>query len=113
MKKIKEDYCSKDLMRLLENTDFEEFMPSFSFRTEWTSETESYKTYPHSLVLKWLREEHRIDIGVGIDTNHLSDGWFYGATIWKSHGYIHTVQRKRYEEAVESALRFTLLNIEL
>ncbi len=135
---LTEDYCSFETSKLLKEKGFDE--PCFSYykndkSVHWfeyrmrNSQTlERYIMRPYyGLVMKWLREVHKIFISIGIGDD--IDGVFgYMAEIYCLDGlscpygeyrYIPNVDADTisdktattYEEAVEAALKYVLENL--
>lgn len=53
--KVGEDYCSYELMKLINKTDITSDFKSFTYINRWIDDNESYMTWSHSLVMKALR----------------------------------------------------------
>ena len=134
---IKEDYCSNEIAKLLEEKRFPMgehlFMHVNKDNVFMTDDYaclklpwEEYKnfdevyipTITHQMAMKWLREVHKIDISICVSGGAI--GWWYH--IWEiptlENKLSHRLLRRgegypylSYEEAVEAALKYSLENL--
>lgn len=79
------------------------------------------------MAMKWLREVHglHIDVFVGMDESYDADGvmveewhfWTYSITtiegdiVYDAYDQFDVVEYQTYEEAVETALKYCLINL--
>lgn len=143
MKQITEDYCSFEISKLLKEKGFDEHCGTAYTTTEgfpirimgstYSLEKNSdydefhYSMPSQSLVLKWLREEHKIhiDVFIGSDESYDADGvmvdewhfWTYyitntsGDMIYDAYNEVDVIEYQTHEEAVEAALSYVLKNL--
>ena len=127
----KEDDVSFEIAKLLKEKGFDErvdhvylYFSKDDIRTTeltYPKKCQSLKphSYPHithQMVMKWLREVHRIDIEVRTHyLNYLkpNDVRYYSGKILKgSEDVIHTIYAKdTYEEVCEAAIKYSLENL--
>ena len=88
------------------NGDVTDFLRKY-LREEDTSDVESVSAPTQSLLAKWLREEHNIDVIVECDNN---GDKFYKVRVWENGNYnlLYLTLFKKYEEALEAGLQETL-----
>ena len=106
MATIKEDYCSKDIYRLLINKGFDG-----EVHTTFDKEGYTQPSITLQMAMKWLREVHNIDIfpwkiGKGI----------YSCAIFNSNTGQDLSSDKdfpseKYEETAEAAIKYCLENL--
>lgn len=131
---INEDYCSYEVAKLLKEKGFDEPVQYFYkfdskelYRgTIFTNTQIGYKFYnapTHQMAMKWLREKGlHINVSISYDYSEDADGnivdkWtFWLFEIFSSFGgnLIYTEEVNEYdsyEEAVEAALKYSLINI--
>lgn len=89
------------------NGDVTDFLRKY-LREEDTSDVESVSAPTQSLLAKWLREEHNIDIN--IIAKHKDLGKFYGGFIDTNNKINESIgsNYKTYEEALEIGLQEAL-----
>lgn len=129
MKQIIEDYCGFEVAKLLKEKGFSENVRTLysydgklekcAFGLNYNLDTgRGFTSAPtHQMALKWLREVHDLHIIVyprQPDKEEKTIHWW--CQVYKSFYYmggdIYTyVTPKSYEEAVESALKYTLENL--
>ena len=132
---IKEAYVSFEVAKLLKEKGFDE--PCFAyyeddgnFRQSWSNHAIQNKTNPcffgnaaptHQMACAWLREEKDIIIVIEPHTydypNEKTSSYVFA--IWEGDNYIETYSNSKlrgisyltYEDAVESALKYSLENL--
>ena len=128
---IKEAYCSYEVSRLLKEKGFNEKTFTFyikgqpynlqhNFRGNKFSNSEMENVYSsptHQMVMKWLREVHKVLIV--IDAYH-ADHWEGYIDSFEINIYSHAstiivpneiAHHTDYEDAVESAIKYCLENL--
>ena len=132
---IKEDYVSAKIARLLEKKGFDEtcyacyeyFESGVTLYKGWMFEykgipvhnsSERIKCPTQQMVMKWLREVHKIfiEIGVSIDLN---GKYHYGFRLLNStcknilepKDLVKMGFKDTYEEACEASIKYTLENL--
>ena len=124
---ITEDYVSFETAKLLKDKGFDEicmgfYTPEKELHLTFLGETnsiwldDSISAPTLQMAMKWLREEHRIDIEVRTYyLNYLkpNDTRYYSGKILKgSEDVIHTIYSKdTYEEVCEAAIKYCLENL--
>ena len=107
---ITEDYCSYELSKLLKEKGFNYEPLDYSELRE-----ERLLSLTHQMAMKWLREEHKIDIF--IDTDFPIDRMKYTykiVRIYKDGDKYTDVMGgsfDTYEGAVEAAIKYSLENL--
>lgn len=100
--KIKEDYCSYELSKLLKEKGFDG-----EIHTTFDKEGYTQASITHQMAMKWLREEYNIFIDIRRSLNT----YLYGSIIRKDPSDTFSKiseQFETYEDAVEAALKHTL-----
>lgn len=97
--RIKEDYISADIYRLLTLTDF-------PFR--WLGIT-TYKEVTQSIVVKWLRIKHNIHIFIDYTTVHKYE--FHIVNLPSQDEPYYGFDYNSPEEGIEIAILYTLQNL--
>lgn len=112
MAAIKEDYCSKEIYRLLIEKGFDG-----EVHTTFDEEGYTQPSITLQMAMKWLREEHKIHIQIWI---------LEGKGYWFDIGKILNAQYKHkslystglkdiyfdtYEQACETAIKYSLENL--
>jgi hypothetical protein len=121
---ITEAYCSYEVAKLLKEKGFDELC-IFKYNSEgikvkagkaideWSNtelEEDEYSAPTHQMVMRWLREIHKIFIQVELYSKY-NDCWFQ--LFQNTHRLMlenHEVYNS-YEEATEAALRYVLENL--
>ena len=106
MATIIEDYCSKEIYRLL-------IEKGFYGEVHTTFDKEGY-TQPSitlQMAMKWLRETYGIDIVIEISDPSVKDRKYY-CMIWDGNNDSYILDLfNSYEDAVEAALKYALENL--
>lgn len=105
MAKIKEDYCSQEVYRLLLEKGFDD-----EIHTTFDREGYTQPSITLQMAMKWLREVHNFHILVepnhdkkGLYNVHVKVGWW--SNNWAGVGY------NTYEVACEAAIKYCLENL--
>ena len=109
---IKEDYCSSEITRILKEKGFP------TGENKWADPEAEWKVQ-QSVVLKWLRDEHKIFIGVDTDYDEGHIGYYPDIWYIKSPQSFIRVRENpcpqmgfdTHEEAVDSAVLWALKNL--
>lgn len=110
MAKITEDYCSKEIYRLLIEKGFDG-----EVHTTFDEEGYTQPSITHQMAIKWLREVHNIVIEIRVSHHFkIFDG--YSAEFVKiegdvSYGYCLLNDYRTYKEAVEAGIKYALENL--
>lgn len=110
MATITEDYCSKDLYRLLIRKGFDG-----EIHTNFDEEGYTQPCITHQTAIKWLRIEHNIhvvpkfDFYAGDYTGRIYDG--RRETTEEKDDYIAIIGNRTYEEAAKISIRYCLENL--
>lgn len=127
---IKEDYCSFEVAKLLNEKGFNwdcityyvdsepnDIKYSMLFENNNTWEDRCCSAPTHQMACKWLREVHKVHISIYPFNRKLpiTDEFYYTCDIATSklsskEGHLRGVW-KTYEEAVEAALKYVLENL--
>ncbi len=102
---ITEDYCSQEVIQLLEEKGFKY---GHCGTYVWD---EGDLLITHQTVMKWLREK---GIHMSVDTVISSSGsTYYNIDVYtEPSGWVHVVEfYSSYEEAIEKALKYSLKNL--
>lgn len=116
---ITEDYTSFEIAKLLKEKGFDVYVKSYYNRAAefngnmalWNYNISEFRYSAPTLqmAMKWLREEHKIEIRVIYDNEELS---WYGACNPMNEPFQILLgfgrKSKSYEEACESAVRYCL-----
>lgn len=125
---IKEDYCSYEVAKLLKEKGFDWAVltcyenSEFRYVNLWNWNKFSASTLcsapTHQMAMKWLREEHNIDIIPVIrhSLKYAQENPFrdYACRVYDADGNIVMSTTKwysKYERAVEAALKYALENL--
>ena len=115
---ITEDYCPKEIYRLLMQKGFEG-----EFHTTYNDEGYTQPSVTIQTAMKWLREAHKLVITVSIgnennkgNTDYSNpDRWFYFFDITNAKGVVIDTEYdplsnefSTYEESCEAAIRYCL-----
>ena len=110
MATIKEDYCSKEIYRLLIEKGFDG-----EIHTTFDEEGYTQPSITHQMAMKWLRKVHNIVIEIRVSHHFkIFDG--YSAEFVKiggdvSYDYYLLNNKRTYEEVVEAAIKYALENL--
>lgn len=114
MATIIEDYCSKEIYRLLIEKGFDG-----EVHTTFDDEGYTQPSVSLQMAMKWLREVRKIHIiaepclGEGNESNLSFNRWFW--TILKEEGEYKPIRQidefPTYEEACEAAIKYSLENL--
>ena len=112
---IAEDYCSYEVAKLLKEKGFD--YQGFDY-IDFEGEVIRQDRPTHQMAMKWLREEHEIDIIPIIrhSLKYAQESPFrdYACRVYDCDGNIVLSATKwysRYENAVEAALKYCLENL--
>lgn len=132
---MKEAYCSYEIAKLLKRKGFEQHKCQHSYNSKgkfkWSDDFDPYEyaAPTHQMACAWLREVHKLHISVDVSPLYgkVKDEkgrntcgllyWHYMASgKWLNEKYnpnqkAFVVSAKSYEEAIESALKYTLENL--
>ena len=106
MATIKEDYCSKEVYRLLIEKGFDG-----EVHTTFDEEGYTQPSITLQMAMKWLRKVYKIDISVYPYGDYSSDNYQFDAyenrdlMVSKDDGYM------TYEQACESAIKYCLKHL--
>lgn len=108
MATIKEDYCSKEIYRLLIEKGFDG-----EVHTTFDEEGYTKPSITLQMAMKWLREVHDILIIINKDIHILEGfkGYFFVIQSAKGESYAPAsvgTPTKVYEDAVEAAIKYCL-----
>ena len=118
MATIKEDYCSKEIYRLLIEKGFDG-----EIHTTFDKEGYTQPSITHQMAMKWLREKgFHINASISYDYSEDADGnivdkwtfWLFEIFSLFGGDIIYTEEVNEYdsyEEAVEAALKYCLENL--
>ena len=105
MATIQEDYCSKEIYRLLKEKGFDG-----EIHTTFDEEGYTQPSITLQMAMRWLREVHDIFIKLEFDVDE-DIQWHPSLTLIKGNKYIHTNELQwydTYEQAVEEAIKYCL-----
>ena len=110
---VTEDYCSYEVYKLLKEKGFDG-----EIHTTFDEEGYTRPSITHQMAMKWLREEHEIDIIPIIrhSLKYAQESPFrdYACRVYDCDGNIVLSATKwysRYENAVEAAIKYCLENL--
>ena len=119
MATITEDYCSKDIYRLLLEKGFDG-----EIHTTFDKEGYTQASITLQMAMKWLREVHHLYIDVGFGNDYKGEFLYMGDIYDLTKDAIHAKYEpiieaddylsnnpKTYEEACESAIKYCLENL--
>lgn len=102
MATIKEDYCSKEIYRLLIEKGFDG-----EIHTSFDKEGYTQASITLQMAMKWLREIHNLHIIVfNYDNSAFPYIWYIFA-----HNRDKPYEANSYEEACEAAIKYCLENL--
>ena len=106
MATITEDYCSKEIYRLLIEKGFDG-----EIHTTFDKEGYTQPSITHQMAKKWLRKIYGIDIVIEISDPSVKDRKYY-CVIWNKNNDSYILDLfSSYEECVEAALKYCLENL--
>ena len=105
MATITEDYCSKEIYRLLIEKGFDG-----EIHTSYDEEGYTQASITLQMAMKWLRKVYDIFIKLEFDVDE-DIQWHSSLALIKGNKYIHTNELQwydTYEQAVEAAIKYCL-----
>ena len=106
---IKEDYCSKELYRLLREKGFDG-----EIHTSYDEEGYTQPSITLQMAMKWLREVHNIFIEIGVSIDLVGNYHYRYSILNRACKYVrkeYTDFDWDYNQACEAAIKYCLENL--